>query len=121
MWPAWILAAIALAGASFMVRFLVALLREGAPSTCYWVVPIRREPEKPSHLKALGGICLDEDADAAECHRGDYYLEFLENERHAKKECDSGLIVFNAHSAPARRGWRSIQSVRGKVFREHRL
>lgn len=121
MWPALILAGIALAGASFMVRFLVALLREGAPSTCYWVVPVRREPEKSSHLKALGGIRTDEAAGVAECHRGDYYLEFLENEGHAKKECASGHIVFDAYSAPARLGWRSIHPRRGSVFREHRF
>jgi len=42
MWAALMVAAVALAGAAFMLRFLVALLREGAPSVCYWVVPVRR-------------------------------------------------------------------------------
>jgi hypothetical protein len=45
MRPAWLVAGIALAGAAFMVRFLIALLQEGAPSICYWVVPVRQEPE----------------------------------------------------------------------------
>ncbi len=46
MWPAWVIAAIALAGAAFMFRFLMALLRERAPSVCYWVVPVRPGPRK---------------------------------------------------------------------------
>jgi hypothetical protein len=120
MWPAWVVAAIALSGASFMVRFLVALLREGAPPTCYWVVPIRRDPEKQSHLKALGGIYFDNDAGAAECNRDEDYLEFLENEGHAKKEYDSGLIALDVRTGPAYMGWRAIQPSRGNVFREQR-
>jgi len=31
MWATWIVAAIALAAAAFMLTFLIALLREGAP------------------------------------------------------------------------------------------
>jgi hypothetical protein len=27
-------------GTAFMVRFLIALLREGSPSVCYWVIPV---------------------------------------------------------------------------------
>ncbi len=46
MWATWVVAAIALAAAAFMLTFLIALLREGAPSVCYWVVPVRREPRK---------------------------------------------------------------------------
>jgi hypothetical protein len=42
MWAAFAVAAVALAGTAFMLRFLIALLREGAPSVCYWVVPVRR-------------------------------------------------------------------------------
>jgi hypothetical protein len=44
MWAAWVVAAIAWAGAAFMLRFLIALLRESAPSVWYWVVPVRRDP-----------------------------------------------------------------------------
>ena len=39
MWSALVVAAIGLAAAAFMLRFLLALLREGAPSVCYWVIP----------------------------------------------------------------------------------
>jgi hypothetical protein len=46
MWVTWVVAAIALAAAAFMLTFLIALLRESAPSVCYWVVPVRREPER---------------------------------------------------------------------------
>ena len=46
MWAAWVVAAIALAGCGFMLRFLIAMLREGAPSVCYWIVPVRRGPER---------------------------------------------------------------------------
>ncbi len=42
MWAALVVAGVALAGTAFMLRFLFALLREGAPSVCYWVVPVRR-------------------------------------------------------------------------------
>jgi hypothetical protein len=42
MWEASVFAAIALAAAAFMLRFLIALLREGSPSVCYWVVPGRQ-------------------------------------------------------------------------------
>lgn len=121
MWPAWVVAVIALAAAAFMVRFLVALLREGAPSICYWVAPVRGEAEKRSHLKVLGGIYLDDDACVAECAGGDCYLEFLENEGHAEKEYDSGLIVLDVRNTPAHRGWRSIQPGGGNIYREHRL
>jgi hypothetical protein len=41
MWAAWIVAAIALAAAAFMLRFLIALLLEGAPSVWYWATPVR--------------------------------------------------------------------------------
>src|ERR1022692_2484571 len=46
MWATWVVAAIALAAVAFMLTFLIALLREGAPSVCYRVVPVRREPER---------------------------------------------------------------------------
>ena len=43
MGAAWVIAAVALAGAGFMLWFLIALLRESAPSVCYWIVPVRRK------------------------------------------------------------------------------
>jgi hypothetical protein len=48
MWAAWVIAAIACAAATFMGRFLVALLREGAPSVCYWVAPVASGSESIS-------------------------------------------------------------------------
>ena len=120
MWEAWVIAAIALAAAAFMLRFLMSLLREGAPSVCYWVVPVRREPEKEVHLKALGGIYFDDECGATEWNRDDCPVEFLEN-GHAKEEYDSSLISLDVHPASARLGRRSIHSSRGSVFREHRL
>ena len=39
MWLGVVLVAIAGVASVFMVRFLVALLRERSPSVCYWVVP----------------------------------------------------------------------------------
>jgi hypothetical protein len=119
MWAAWVIAAIAWAGAAFMLRFLMALLREGAPSVCYWVVPVRREPGKEVHLKALGGIYFDDECGATEWSRDELSVEFLEN-GHAKEKYDSDLISLDVHSAAARLGWRSIYSSGSSVFREHR-
>ena len=47
-------AAVALAGTAFMLKFLVALLREGAPSVCYWVVPLHQRPLR-ADLEVLSG------------------------------------------------------------------
>ena len=59
MWATWIVAAIALAAAAFMLTFLIALLREGAPSVCYWVVPVRREPKREL-VEILSSNCMDD-------------------------------------------------------------
>jgi hypothetical protein len=119
MWAAWGIAAIAWAGVAFMLRFLVALLREGAPSVCYWVVPVRREPEKEVHLKSLAGIYFDDECDATELNCDDCPVEFLGN-GHDKEKYDSGLISLDVHPAAARLGWRSIYSIGSHAFREHR-
>jgi hypothetical protein len=120
MWEAWVIAAIALAAAAFMLRFLVALLRESASSVCYWVVPVRREPRKEVHLKVRGGIYFDDELCAMEWKRDDCHVEFLEN-GHAKEKYDSGLISLDVHPAAARLGWRSIYGSGGHIFPEHRL
>ena len=52
MWAALMVAAVALAGTAFMLRFLIALLRESAPSVCYWVIPARQTPRRED-LKVL--------------------------------------------------------------------
>jgi hypothetical protein len=59
MWATWIVAAIALAATAFMLTFLIALLREGAPSVCYWVVPVRREPKREL-VEILSSNCMDD-------------------------------------------------------------
>ena len=40
MWAAFALVVIACGGTAFMVRFFIALLREGSPSVCCWVIPV---------------------------------------------------------------------------------
>ncbi len=120
MWPAWVIAAIALAGAAFMLRFLMALLREGAPSVCYWVVPVRRMPKKEVHLEALRGIYFDDDCRATENHRSAGCGELLERENYAKEVFSSGLIALDVRSI-AGIDSRSIRPKRGHIFREHRL
>jgi hypothetical protein len=120
MWTEWIVAAIALPAIAFMLRFLIALLRESAPSVCYWVVPVRRTPEKEGHLKVLHGIHFDDDCRAPESDQGDYRLELMENENHGKEESSSGLIALDVRASDSM-GWRSIRSKRCYVFREHGL
>jgi hypothetical protein len=118
MWAAWVVATIALAGAAFMLRFLMALLREGPPSVCYWVVPMRRAPEKECHLKALRGIYFHEDCRAVS--DGACCGELSENENHAKEKLSSGLIAVDVRPI-AGLGWRTIHPKRGHIIREHRL
>ena len=120
MWAAWVVAAIGLAAAAFMLRFLIALLRESAPSVCYWVVPVRRAPEKEGHLKVLHGVYFDDDCRATESDRGDYRWELTENENHEKEECSSVLIALDVRASDSM-GWRSIHSKRCYVFGEHRF
>ena len=119
MWAVWVIAAIALAGAAFMLRFLMALLREGAPSVCYWVVPVHRAPEKEVHLKALRGIYFDDDCRAASDGSG-CCVELLDKENYAKQKSDSDLIALDIRPI-AGLGGRSILPGRGHIFREHGL
>ena len=91
-----------------MLRFLIALLREGAPSVCYRVVMVGREPEKDEPLRVLRGIYFDDDSRATEGDRGDYRCELLENEHYAKEKRTSGLIALEVHPVSVGLGWRSI-------------
>jgi hypothetical protein len=119
MWAAWVVATIALAGAAFMLRFLMALLREGPPSVCYWVVPMRRAPEKECRLKALRGIYFDDDCRAA--RDGSACCgELLENENYAREEVSSGFTAFDVRPIAVVDS-RSIHPRRGHIFREHRF
>lgn len=120
MWAPWVVAGIALAAAAFMLRFLIALLREGAPSVSYWIVPVRGQPEKTCHPEILSSIYADEDCRARENKRSDYDAELLENENYAKEECSSGLVALDVRFVGGL-GWRPIYSRRASIFREHRL
>jgi hypothetical protein len=119
MWAALVVAAVALAALAFMLMFLIALLRDGAPSVCYWAVPVRRELYRPVH-GALSANCVEDDCRALECNRGEYDVELLEKENYAKAECSSGLIALDVPASDGL-GWRSIRQRRGSVFRQHRL
>lgn len=121
MWAAWVIAAIALAATAFMFRFLIALLLESAPSVCYWLVPIRREPEKEPDLKVLHGIYFDDDCRVTASDHGDYRLELMENEHHAEEKCASDLIALAVSPIPHNVVWRPIEPNPGNAFRGRRL
>jgi hypothetical protein len=120
MWAAWIVAAVALLAAAFMLRVLVAFLSERPPSVFYWVVPVRSEGHR-GMFEAWSANYVEVDCQTAECDSREYYDELLENGNYAKQECSSGLIVFNVRAVSDGLGWRSIPTKRGHVFREHRL
>jgi hypothetical protein len=113
MWGAFVVAAIALAAAAFMIRFLIALLREGAPPVCFWVVIVRRDPEADESY-------VDKH-DTPECNHSVCWPELLvENQGHAKEVRASGLISLDVRHVSAGLGWRSIR--RGvDVLRERRI
>ncbi|MHB8218413.1 MAG: hypothetical protein ACYDDS_20260 [Candidatus Sulfotelmatobacter sp.] len=122
MWLAVTFAAIAFSGTVFMVFFLLALLRERAPSVCYWVFPVHGRVEKGRHLEVLGGIygdqgCRETEGDYRDCRFE--LVELLENENHAN-EGASGVIALDVRPAFDGLGWRSIHSGRGYVCREHK-
>jgi hypothetical protein len=120
MWAAWMVAAVALAGVAFMLRFLAALLREGAPSVCYRVVMVDRKPEKDEPLRALRGIRFGDDVRATTSDRGDYRGELSENEHYAKEKHTSGLIALDVRPVSERLGWRPVHASRDDGFREPR-
>jgi hypothetical protein len=92
MWAGRVVAAIALVAVSFMLRFLLALLREGAPSVCYWVVPTRHESAERVQVEALGGVYFDDDCCATD--NRDYSLQLLETKDHAE-ECTPQILLFS--------------------------
>ncbi len=102
MWEAWMVAAIALVAAAFMLRFLIALLREGAPAVCYWVVAARRDPDADvSYIDKYG---------TPECNRSVCWAELLvENQDHAEEVRASSLISLDIHHVSAGLGRRSIR------------
>jgi len=117
MWAAWIVAAIGLAGVTFMLRFLVALLGEGRRWFASGLFPVRGRPERVRHLEVLRGIYVDENYRATE---GDRRLGVLEND-YAKEESDSGFIGLDVPHIADGLGWRPVHSRRGYAGRERRL
>jgi hypothetical protein len=124
MRAACLVAAIAFSAVVFMLRFLLALLREGEPSVCYWVAPVRSEIERETKTEAErnlgfpGRIYADEDPRSIESDHGDYRPE-LENENSAK-EYASGLIALDVPTVSAGLGRRSIR--KGvDILRERRI
>ena len=112
-------AAIASTGTAFMEWFLIALLRQSAPSTRCRIMPIRHELEKESP-ESLSGSCVDGHGRATGSNDQDYYAELLENYSYAK-QCASGLIALDVCPVADRVGGRSIHSKPGYVFRERRI
>ena len=119
MGAASVVAAVGLCGAGFMLWFLIALLREGAPSVCYWAVPVRRKERKALHTLRVrydGGDC----GGTAGTGRN-YRVVSLENENHENGKDGSSFITLDVRSISGRLGWRAIQSQRNYVLRERRL
>jgi len=113
----WVVAAIALAAAAFMLRFLVALLHESTPSVCYWVVPARLEPGR-----ALSCRYVEDDGSQVNGSRqSECYAELLENGHYASKELSSGLIALDIRLVSDGLGERSVHPGRGDVFRERQF
>jgi hypothetical protein len=110
MWPAWVVAAIALAAAS---------CAKARHRVCCRVVPERRGQQKEVHLKALGGIYFDDECRATRSGRNACYWN-VENQNYAKQKSDSGLIALDIRPI-AGLGRRSIHPGRGHIFRENRL
>jgi len=121
MGTAWVIAAITLAAAGFMLRFLIALLREGAPSVCYWVVPVRRKPEKEKDLEVLRRIYVDENCRATEANHSECYRHLLVNENHEMGKCESSLITLDVRTVSGSLGWRAIHSKHSYILWERKL
>jgi hypothetical protein len=118
MFAASVVAVVALAAVGFMLWFLTALLSEGAPSVCYWAVPVSRELKKEEQPKVLRGVYFDDDCLARENERGDHRVE---NEYHAKEKCTSGLIALDVRPVSDSLGWGSVHARRGYQLLERRL
>jgi hypothetical protein len=97
-----------------MLRFLIALLREGTPAVCYWAVAERQ------NLQTVQ-IYVDENYDVPECDLGVCWPELsVENEDHAKEVRVSGLYSLDVHYVSGSHGWRSVR--KGIEFpRERRI
>ena len=113
MWMSIIFAAISFSGLVFMVGFLWALRRENQRSICSGIVASRPkvndEEFGESWRRAYPQKCKD----------GDYYVELLENEIHAKKS--SGLIRLAIRPSARDDGWRPESPRRIGIPQKHRF
>jgi hypothetical protein len=120
MGAASVVAAIGFGGAVFMLRFLLALLREGAPSVCYWVVPVRRKPQREAFqvlsIGYEGCACCETGS-----NRSEFRVELLENENREKGKYGSSPITVDGRISSGRLGWRAIHPKHSYGLRERRL
>jgi hypothetical protein len=119
MWASWAVAGIAWVATAFMLRFLIALLREGAPSVCYWVERVRQKPET-AILETWNGTYVEEDREIRGWTHGERHVELLENENYVQTERDSSFVALDVRPASTRMGWRTSRKG-GGVLREHRF
>jgi hypothetical protein len=117
MGTASVVAAIGFGAAVFMLGFLIALLREGAPSVRYWVARALRKPQREG-VQVLSAAF---DGCGAGRELSDGRVELLENENHEKEKSGSGLIALDVRTISGGVGWRAIHSKRSFVLRERRL
>jgi len=120
METAWVIPAIALTGAGFMLWFLIALLRESPPSVCYWVAQVPGKCEKGKDLVGLRRIYVDENCRATAANRSECYRQLPENENRETERCKSGLITVDVRALSDRLGWSAIHTKRSYSFRELR-
>jgi hypothetical protein len=113
-----IVAAIGVGAAVFMLWFLFALLREGAPSVSYWAVPVLRK--KRETFRILDARYEDRSFCETTDGRSDYRVNLLENQNHEKRKFGSGLITLDVRTISGRLGWRAIQSQRNYILTERR-
>jgi hypothetical protein len=121
MGTASVVAAIGFGAAAFMLRFLMALLREGAPSVCYRVVPVRRKLEKGEDLEALSRIYVGESCRATEANPSARYRGVLEKENHDEGRYGQGLIAIDVRDISGRAGWRAISAKHNAVLGQRRF
>ena len=123
MSAASVIAAIAVVGVVLMLGFLVAflreaLLREGAPFACYWIVPVNTKTRRRA-VEVL--IVANHAAAYGTAERSNHFEEIFENENHDHGKFDSGFIAIGGNTFGRRSGWRSVQPRRNNVFREQRF
>jgi hypothetical protein len=121
MGAASVVAAVGFGAAAFMLRFLMALLGEGAPSVCYRVVPVGRKVEKEKDLEALDRIYVDESCRATEANRSASYRRVLEKENHDEGRRGQGLIAIDVRDVSGRAGWRAINAKHNAVLGQPRF